>query len=235
MNIEAGGTARVMDFVNIPVSIILGITLGICVGLLLALIFEIFYQRQNKIRNTTKMIIILSVAFLLMAYENILKPWVAVSGLLAVMSMACAFSAKSTEGVGKNLSQKFGKLWICAEVILFVMVGAAVDIRYTILAGPLVIAMIFISLVFRSIGVMLCMIKTPLNMKERIFCVIAYLPKATVQAAIGSIPLSMGLSCGNMALSLAVTSIVITAPLGAFGMELTYKKLLSCDENLITT
>lgn len=231
VNMEAGGTARVMDFVNIPVSIISGIALGLGTGLLFAWLFEIFYKKENKIRNSTKMILILGIAFILMAAEEILKPWVALSGLLAVMSMACAFSRKSDESVGKRLSQKFGKLWIAAEAILFVMVGAAVDIRYTVQAGPLVIAMIFIALAFRSAGVLLCMIKTPLNWKERIFCVIAYLPKATVQAAIGSIPLTMGLSCGNMALSLAVTAIVITAPLGAFGMELTYKKLLVQEKN----
>lgn len=231
VNMEAGGTARVMDFVNIPVSIISGIALGLGTGLLFAWLFEIFYKKENKIRNSTKMILILGIAFILMAAEEILKPWVALSGLLAVMSMACAFSRKSDESVGKRLSQKFGKLWIAAEAILFVMVGAAVDIRYSVQAGPLVIAMIFIALAFRSAGVLLCMIKTPLNWKERIFCVIAYLPKATVQAAIGSIPLTMGLSCGNMALSLAVTAIVITAPLGAFGMELTYKKLLVQEKN----
>lgn len=226
VNMEAGGTARAMDFVNIPVSIVTGIVLGIAVGLLLAILFDFFYRRNQKIRNSTKMILMLGVAFLLMSMETALKPWIAISGLLAVMSMACAFAMKADETVGNRLSQKFGKLWIAAEAILFVMVGAAVDIRYTLEAGPLVIAMIFISLAFRSAGVLLSMTKTQLNLKERLFCVIAYLPKATVQAAIGSVPLSMGLPCGKMVLSLAVTSIVITAPLGAFGMELTYKKLL---------
>lgn len=226
VNMEAGGTARLIDFVNIPVSIILGILVGIISGLLIYLIFEFFYKKGFKIRNSTKMILILGFAFFLISLENMVKPWVAISGLLCVMSMACAFSMKSDSIVSSRLSQKFGKLWIAAEAILFVLVGAAVDIRYTVEAGPLVIAMIFIALVFRSAGVFLCMTGTPLNWKERLFCIIAYLPKATVQAAIGSVPLSLGLPCGKLVLSLAVTAIVITAPLGAAGMESTYKKLL---------
>lgn len=143
------------------------------------------------------------------------------------MSMACVLQLKSETFVTRRLSEKFGKLWIAAEVILFVLVGAAVDIRYTLGAGLDAVLMILIVLVFRSVGVLLCMPGTKLNRKERLFCVIAYLPKATVQAAIGSVPLALGLPCGRLVLSVAVLSILITAPLGAFGMDITYKRLLT--------
>lgn len=174
-----------------------------------------------------KIIIILGVSFLLMAVETWAEGVVSISGLLAVMSMACVLKLKSVAFVSKRLSEKLGKLWIAAEVILFVLVGAAVDIRYTMKAGIAAIAMIFISLIFRGIGVSLCLVKTNLTAKERLFCIIAYMPKATVQAAIGSVPLAMGLSCGQTVLSVAVLAIIITAPLGAIGIDFSYKKLLS--------
>lgn len=144
--------------------------------------------------------------------------------------MACFIKIKSTAFVSKRLSEKFGKLWLATEVMLFVLVGAAVDIRYTMSAGIAAVVMILIALMFRSLGVFLCLLGTPLNKKERLFCIIAYLPKATVQAAIGSVPLSLGLPCGQMVLSVAVLAILITAPLGALGMDLTYKKLLVKEE-----
>ena len=221
-----GGAAKVMDFVNIPVSIVLGILFGAAVGWALALFFEAAYTHGHGIRNSIKVIIVLGIAFLLMAVETWLEGIVSVSGLLAVMSMACVLQTKSVRSVSKRLSEKFGKLWLAAEVILFVLVGAAVDIRYTLKAGAAAIVVIFAALIFRSIGVWLCLIGTPLNLKEKLFCVIAYLPKATVQAAIGSVPLSLGLPCGNMVLSVAVLSIILTAPLGALGMDMTYKRLL---------
>lgn len=221
-----GGSISALDFLNIPVSIVLGVALGALTGFLLALFFETAFAHNNMIRNSTKVIIILGVSFLLVAIESRLEGIVSVSGLLAVISMACVIKQKSTESVSKRLSEKFGKLWIAAEVILFVLVGAAVDIRYTLVAGLSAIGMIFIALAFRSVGVWICMLETKLNFKERIFCMIAYLPKATVQAAIGSVPLAMGLSCGRIVLSVAVMAIIITAPLGAFGIDLSYKKLL---------
>lgn len=230
VSMEQGGSASLMDFVNVPVSIVLGILLGALFGFVIALFWEKEYQKNHKIRNTKKVIIILGFSFLLMAIETWFENTIAVSGLLAVMSMACLIQIKSSETVGKRLSDKFGKLWIAAEVILFVLVGAAVDIRYTIEAGASAVLLIFIALIFRSIGVLICMAGTPLNFKERLFCVIAYIPKATVQAAIGSVPLSLGLPCGKIVLSVAVLSIIITAPLGAFGMDLTYKKFLEKED-----
>lgn len=222
-----GGNAHAADFINIPVSILLGIVMGAAAGYLLSLFFETAYAHRHYVRNSMKVILVLGVSFLLMAVETWVKDRVAVSGLLAVVSMACVIRMKSVDSVSKRLSEKFGKLWLAAEVILFVLVGAAVDIRYTMHAGAAAVLMIFTALIFRSAGVFLCMLRTNLNRKERLFCVIAYLPKATVQAAIGSVPLAMGLPCGQMVLSVAVLAILITAPLGAFGIDLTYRRLLA--------
>lgn len=221
-----GGSANMMDFVNIPISIALGVALGAAVGLLLHLFLETAYRHGCYVRNSTKVILILGLSFLLIAVETWLKGIVSVSGLLAVMSMACVLKIKSSEKVTKRLSAKFGKLWIAAEAILFVLVGAAVDIRCAAQAGAAAVLMIALALVFRAVGVSLCMLGTRLNRKERLFCVIAYLPKATVQAAIGSVPLSMGLPCGQLVLSVAVLAILITAPLGAIGIDRTAGRLL---------
>lgn len=226
VNMAQGGSANVMDFVNIPISIVLGIALGAVTGYGLSLFFETAYAKKHYVRNSMKVILILGMSFLLMSIETWLKGIVSVSGLLAVVGMAAVIRIKCVPAVSKRLSEKFGKLWIAAEVILFVLVGAAVDIRYTMQAGIAAVFMIFIGLMFRAVGVFLCMLGTQLNKKERLFCVIAYLPKATVQAAIGSVPLAMGLSCGQIVLSVAVLAILITAPLGAAGMDLTYDKLL---------
>lgn len=226
VSMAQGGNADIMDFVNIPVSIILGVVFGAIAGYILSLFFETAYAHKHYVRNSMKVIIILGVSFLLMAAETWLDGIVSVSGLLAVVSIACVIKIKSVTFVSKRLAEKFGKLWLAAEVILFVLVGAAVDIRYTMNAGISALLMIAIALSFRSVGVSLCLLRTALTWKERIFCIIAYLPKATVQAAIGSVPLTLGLSCGKITLSVAVLAILITAPLGALGIDSTYKKLL---------
>ncbi len=226
LSMAQGGNANLMDFANIPVSIMLGIGVGAIAGSVLSQFFETAYAHKHYIRNSMKTILVLGVSFLLMSIETWLKDTVSISGLLAVVSMACVLKIKSIAFVSKRLSEKFGKMWLAAEVILFVLVGAAVDIRYTMSAGTAAAAMIFIALVFRAAGVFLCLIGTQLNLKERLFCIIAYMPKATVQAAIGSVPLSLGLPCGQIVLSVAVLAILITAPLGALGMDITYKKLL---------
>ena len=226
LGMAQGEKASVMEFVNIPISIVLGVLVGAAAGFILYFIFETAYKHKRCIRNSTKLIIILGVSFLLVTVEDRLEGKVALSGLLAVVSMACVLKIKCTGSVSQRLSAKFGKLWIAAEVILFVLVGAAVDIRYTLEAGGTAVLMIFAALIFRAAGVMLCTVKTGFTWKERLFCVIAYLPKATVQAAIGSVPLAAGLECGKIILSVAVMAIIITAPLGAFGMDISYKKLL---------
>ena len=227
VSMAQGGSAHIMDFINIPISIVLGIVLGAIVGYFLSWFFETAYAHRHCVRNSMKVIIVLGVSFMLMAVETWLKGILSVSGLLAVVSMACVIKIKSVAFVSKRLSEKFGKLWLAAEVLLFVLVGAAVDIRYTLSAGIAAVLMIIVALVFRSIGVAICLLGTSMNWKERIFCMIAYLPKATVQAAIGSVPLAMGLPCGQIVLSVAVLAILITAPLGALGIDLTYKRILT--------
>lgn len=226
------GKADFRGLIDIPVSIVLGIALGAVVGLVLSIFFETAYKSKKYIRNSVKLIIILGISFLLITVETWLENIISVSGILAVVSMACVLKMKSNEVVTKRLSEKFGKLWIAAEIMLFVLVGAAVDISYTMNAGIAAVGMIFLALIFRSVGVWLCLVGTKLNIKERIFCVIAYLPKATVQAAIGSVPMAMGLSCGQIVLSVAVVAILITAPLGAIGIDFTYKRFLRKENNI---
>ena len=195
-----GGSASASDFVGIPVSIVCGIALGILTGYLLSTFFETAYARAHCVRNSMKVILMLGVSFLLMSVETWLKGIVPVSGLLAVVSMACVIKLRSTEFVSRRLSEKFGKLWLAAEVILFVLVGAAVDIRYTLQAGAVSLLMLAVSLAFRSIGV------------------------------ICSVPLSLELPCGQLVLSVAVLAILITAPLGAIGIDASYRKLLQKQE-----
>lgn len=225
-NMVQGGTLEVAAFLSIPVSIIMGILLGALAGGALVWLFAKAHQNGETIRNSTKVIVILGVSFLLLAAEEWTKGIVAVSGLLAIAAMACVIGRFANSSVTGRLSQKFGKLWIAAELVLFVLVGAAVDVRYTLHAGFAAVILIFFALVMRSLGVLLCLVKTPLNRRERLFCVIAYLPKATVQAAIGSLPLAMGFSCGAIILSVAVLAILITAPLGAIGIDGSWERLL---------
>ena len=213
-----GGGARLADFAAVPVSIVLGALVGAVSGFLLNRLFE-----RRKIADTMRIILTLAVGCLLIALEGWLEGTVALSGLLGVMSMAVMLRRL---GDVKAISAGIGKLWQAAEVLLFVLVGAAVDIRYTLEAGAGAVLLIALALAIRSIGVALCVAGTKLTKKERLFCVIAYLPKATVQAAIGATPLAMGLPCGKLVLSVAVLAIVITAPLGAVGMDATAEKLL---------
>ena len=226
LGINMGDGVGAMTFLNIPISIVLGIALGAFVGFAVAYLFELFPRKGLTIRNTLKTILLLATSFLLLAIESWLEGVIAVSGLLAIMSMAMVYAMRTKAEVVNRLKDKYGKLWLAAEVLLFVLVGAAVDIRYTLSAGLGAVAMIFIGLAFRSVGVFLCLLGTDLNKKERLYTVFAYLPKATVQAAIGAVPLSMGLFCGNIILSVAVLGILITAPLGAILMDSTKNKLL---------
>lgn len=226
LGMAQGEKIRIADIAGIPCAIILGVLAGAAAGWLLSFFFEKAYAHKHGVRNSIKCIIILGVSFWLVVMEDWLQEMISISGLLAVVSMACMLKMRSAECVSGRLSEKFGKLWLAAEVILFVLVGAAVDIRYTLEAGLNAIGMIFLALLFRAAGVMVCLIRSRLNWKERLFCMIAYLPKATVQAAIGSVPLTLGLPCGKIVLSVAVLAILITAPLGALGMDISYKKLL---------
>lgn len=216
-----GDCVSAMSFINIPVSVVLGIALGIASGWLLAV-----YFKKVHVRDTIKVIIVLSISFILVSAENALSTPITFSALIAVMFMGIALSRYRNE-TAVRLSGKFNRLWVGAEVVLFVLVGASVDIGYALSAGAGAVILIFGVLIFRIAGVFVCLPGTNLNMKERLFCMLAYTPKATVQAAIGSVPLAMGLSCGSIVLTVAVLAILITAPLGAFMIDLTYKKLLS--------
>lgn len=206
-------------FAEIPISILLGVLLGAALGLALA-----FFFQKVHVRDSVKVLLLLSFSFLLVALEDALEGFVPISGLIAVMSLGIALQRKR-DIVAKRLSLKFSKLWVAAELLLFVLVGATVDLHYAYAAGLSAVILIFGVLLFRMAGVWVCLFKTKLLFKERLFCMLAYMPKATVQAAIGSVPLSMGLSCGNIVLTVAVLAILITAPLGAFLIDLTYKKL----------
>ncbi|NLC33442.1 MAG: sodium:proton antiporter [Clostridiales bacterium] len=222
-----GGTITPAHFLNIPAAIILGLSGGVTAGLILSWLFTRFH-----IRDTGKVIIILSVSFLFVTLEYAISDIIGFSGLLAVMALGASI-AKNKYEVSRRLSGKFSKLWVAAEVFLFVLVGATVDIGYALDAGASVMILILAVLLLRMLGVFICLIRTRLIRKERVFTAFAYIPKATVQAAIGGIPLAMGLSCGNIVLTAAVLSIIITAPMGAALIDGTYKKLLTRDEKPI--
>ena len=221
LSLGAGESITAGQFFQIPISIVTGLLLGIVVGWLLAVYFKRFH-----LRDSIKVIIMMSFAFLFLGAEEKLKGFIPLSGLLAVMAMGATL-LYTYPVLAKRISTKFSKLWIAAEILLFVLVGATVDIKYAIAAGVASVVVIVISLLFRMNGVFISLLKTKLNMKERLFCMIAYTPKATVQAAIGSIPLAMGLACGKSVLTVAVLAILITAPLGAFAIDKTYKRLLN--------
>lgn len=219
-----GNDISIRSFINIPISIIIGIVVGVLIGMLLA-----SYFKKIHMRDTSKVIVILCISFVLVTFEDNFSSVIPFASLIAVMAIGIALQKKRGI-VAERLSLKFNKLWVVAEVVLFVLVGATVDIKYAITAGVLSIILIFGVIMFRMLGVLLCLFKTKLTKKERMFCMIAYTPKATVQAAIGGVPLAMGLSCGNIVLTIAVVAILLTAPLGAFCIDLTYKKLLSTQE-----
>ena len=215
------GEVSAISFIQIPTSILLGVLLGGVVGTILVCFFRKFH-----IRDSIKVLIILSVSFLLLELQNRLEGIVPVSGLLAIMSVGIIVNQKY-DVLAKRLSVKYNKLWLGAEIFLFVLVGIAVDLKYALAAGIVVILLVILALVFRMMGVAISLVKTKLNKKERLFCAVAYTPKATVQAALGTVPLVMGLTCGEMVLTVAVISILITAPFGAICVDNLYKKLLS--------
>ena len=220
IGLASNGTFSMLNLIKIPTSILFGISVGFLCAILLIYLFK-----KIHIRDSLKVIIILNISFLLVTFEHSLTGIIGFSGLLAIMSMGTGIQGKNTI-LSKRLSIKYSKLWITAEVMLFVLVGATVNIKYALGASIPAILLIITVLIFRMIGVFLCLVGTSLSYRERLFCMIAYCPKATVQAAIGSIPLSMGLPSGNIILTVAVLSILITAPLGAFAIDISYKKLL---------
>lgn len=216
-----GGSVSPVSLIKIPVSIAVGILIGIIVGMILAKYFE-----KVHIRDTVKVVILLCTSFFMVTFEDRFSATIPFASLIAVMCVGIALQ-KKRQVVADRLSVRFNKLWVVAEVLLFVLVGATVDLKYALAAGETAIILIFGVLICRMIGVFICLIKTKLTMKERLFCMIGYTPKATVQAAIGGVPLAMGLSCGNIVLTVAVLAILITAPIGAFLIEISYKRLLT--------
>lgn len=216
-----GEGASILKFVNIPISIFLGIAIGLLIGVLLA-----YFFKKMHIRDTSKVLIILSISFLLVVMEDKLSTPITFSALIAIMFIGIGLQ-KKRKTVAKRLSVKYGKLWVAAEVFLFVLVGATVNIGYLGKVGVKALIVIISALVFRMFGVFVCLLGTSLKRKERLFTMLAYTPKATVQAAIGGIPLALGFTCGDLVLTVAVLAIVLTAPLGAFAIDLSYKKLLN--------
>ena len=220
MGIHDGQAFNAMSLIEVPIAILSGLAMGILTGLILVKVFK-----RIHMRDTIKVMIILSIAFLFVSFEAFIKPYFPVSGLLAVMAMGGTI-LQAYEVLAKRLKGKFSKIWVGAEILLFVLVGAAVNVHYVTEAGLSAVLLILLALVVRSIGVQVSLMKTSLNLKERLFCSIAYLPKATVQAAIGALPLAAGAQAGHTILAVAVLAILITAPLGAIGIDQTYKKWL---------
>ena len=224
VGLEAGGNMNALSLLRIPEEIILGAVTGGILGVILAV-----YFKKVHIRDSLKVTIIMAFSMILYWIEGIAP----VSGLLAVMTMGIALNVR-LQVVAKRLSAKFSKLWVAAEIFLFVLVGATVNIGYVTKAGVGMVIMLFVGLLFREFGTLISVLGVGLNKKEILFCLISQLPKATVQAAIGGVPLAMGLSCGNVVLTMAVVSIVITAPLGAIGMDATVDRLISRDKEADT-
>lgn len=225
LGLLSGDDFSAVDFIQIPTSILIGAVIGFIAGMGL-----LFFFKKAHMRDSAKVIVILSVSFLLLGIEDISENYVRISGLIAIMSLGMTVYVKHRE-LAKRLSVKYNKLWIAAEILLFVFVGAAVNIKSILSYGFTAVILLIAAMIFRMAGVFVSLLGTKLNKKERLFCMLSYTPKATVQAAIGAIPLSMGLECGGLVLSVAVLAILITAPFGAFMIDLKYKKWLAKSES----
>ncbi len=220
MSLAGGESISIIQIISIPISVCVGATIGILTGWSLSKI-----MKKIDIRDTAKVLAILSISFLFIALENKVKNIIPFSGLLAVMTMGMGLLYFSPE-IAKNMSLKFSKIWVVAEILLFVLVGASVDLSYILSSGSTIIILIIIAVVFRMLGVFISLLKTDLNIKEKFFCMVSYTPKATVQAAIGGIPLARGIASGNMIMAASVVSILVMAPIGEIGIKALYKKCL---------
>lgn len=216
-----GGSFSPVALLSVPVSIVLGLAAGLALGTGLARWLD-----RPALRLPVQVLLLLSLAFLLVEGENRLEGLIPFSGLLAVMGTGIGLQRRS-KACAKALSGAFSTLWVGAEVILFVLVGAEVDVRYAAAAGAMAVITVLGALCFRAVGVCVCLLGSGFSLREKLFCILSYLPKATVQAAIGGVPLAMGLGCGEIVLTVAVIAILVTAPLGALGIELSYRTLLS--------
>ncbi len=224
IGIEQGQHTSPLKLALLPPSILLSVAVGVGVGALLACGFK-----KMAVRPIVQVLILLSAAFLLVTLDGVFTAYLSLSGLLAVMAVGVAMRRKNS-GLAARLSEQFSALWVAAEVLLFVLVGASVDVNYAVNAGANAVLLLFLALIFRLVGVFVSLLKTALTFKERLFCMIAYLPKATVQAAIGGIPLALGLNSGAMVLTVSVLSILITAPLGSIGIDMAAPRLLQKEE-----
>lgn len=223
LGLQTGQSISVMTIASVPLSIVIGIAVGIAFGLVLVA----FFKEARAMQTVMKVLVILGVSAFLSALESLLPSQIPFSGLLAIMAMCCTIGMKRPQEEKEALKGQFSKIWMFGEIFLFVLLGSAVDISSTVKIGPVAIVAILLCLCVRSIGTVLCVAGTDLSFKERMFCVFAYLPKATVQAAIGGLPLAMGLGCGHIVLSVSVLAILITAPLGAFAMDMSDTRLLN--------
>ena len=223
VSLSQGGNISALSFIKIPISIFLGIAIGVVFGIILCRLFS-----AVSVGASSKVIIYLGLSLFLTSAETYLENIIPFASLLSVMACG-AIIYRLNPNDAKDMSSKFSELWVGAEILLFVLLGSVVDIKYAVASGMAVILVIILSLIFRMLGVQTCLIKTSLNRKERLFTSLSYIPKATVQAAIGSVPLSMGLSCGKKVLTVAVTAIILTAPIGAILIDKTYKVLLKKD------
>lgn len=223
MGMYSGGSFDMRGLIETPVAIVVGLLVGIVSGLILVPLFK-----KVQLQDTVKTLIILSLSLLLVALEDAIKAYVPMSGLLSVMALGGTV-LKQYDTFARRLSDRLSKIWVAAELMLFVLVGAALDISYAAQAGVSVVALILAALSIRICGVFVCLLRTNLSTKERLFCAVSYLPKATVQAAIGGLPLAAGVAAGDLILTVAVLAILITAPLGAFGINSLHKRLLALD------
>lgn len=223
ISLSQGESIHATDFLNVPISMITGVIVGVVTGIILVVFFKKFHMR-----DTIKVLILLAFAFLFITLENVLKTKVPMSGLLAIVSLGLIINAKYPR-LASRITPKFSKMWVAAEILLFVLVGALVNIQYAASAGLSMILMVFIGLAFRTLGTFISTSKTGLTKKEQFFCLCSELPKATVQAAMGGVPLALGLGCGELVLTFAVIGILITAPLGSFAIAQTGERFLSRD------
>lgn len=220
LGLNQSGTINAFSFLNIPLSIVLGVGVGLLMGLLLS-----FLYKKIVMPTVIKILVLLSTSFLLIGIEELVSQYVAFSALLGIITMGMVILFKSKE-TAQEIENGYHKMWVFFEILLFVLVGVSVDINYAISAGFMPVLVLGGALLFRMLGVYVSLLFTKLNMRERIFSIFSYLPKATVQASIGGIALSGGLPVGSLILTMAVLSILITAPLGAILMDVSYKRLL---------
>lgn len=222
----AGGEGiSLWRFASIPVSILTGCLAGFFAGIMLCT-----FWKKIHIRDTSKIILLLCLSFFMIIAEEKFSRIIPFASLIGVMAGGLAIKMKNRE-VASRLSEKLNRLWVPAEIFLFVLVGASVKIESVAGNAGIIIVLLILVIAVRMAGVFVCVAGTELCFKEKLFCAAAYVPKATVQAAIGGIPLAMGLGCGEIVLSVSVMAILITAPLGAFFIDLTYKKFLKQEDN----